>query len=278
MFEQMFADYGEPVLGGALFIGAAWLIARMLSLAINYILAHRLKLDSAIIALLSSIVSISIVVLAAIAVLEEIGVEIASLITALGIFGFAIAIGMRTTTTNFFTGVMIFILQPYKVGDYIEGERVEGVVESISLFHTVVVTDDGTYVAVPNGPMWSRSVQNFSRTRPKRVEIQLILERLNSFEAARALIDQALNTEGTAHSNIPQTIKITDVTEKTTTVLIGFWCEADRTWELRTSLSAKLRKIFVASSIGVVRIGAPRKKRPAAKSKTAVVNPGDDTL
>lgn len=271
MFEQLFADYGEPVLGGALFITAAWIFGWLLSKALKYVLAHRLKLDSAVIALLSSVVSISIVVLAAIAVLEEIGVEIASLITALGIFGFAIAIGMRTTTTNFFTGIMIFILQPYKVGEYIEGERVEGFVESISVFHTVVVTDEGTYVAIPNGQMWARSVQNFSRNRPKRVEIELTLERTSVYSEVKMLIEKTLGAGMLA--DVPPTIAITDVTEKATKIEVGFWCRADQTWELRTQISEKLRTSLSAAGIGVTRVGVPRKKRPVASRKTALPPP-----
>lgn len=271
MFEQFFTDYGEPVLGGALFIGAAWIVAWLLSKTLNYLLAHRLKLDSAVIALLSSVVSISIVVLAAIAVLEEIGVEIASLITALGIFGFAIAIGMRSTTTNFFNGVMIFILQPYKVGEYIEGERVEGFVESISVFHTVVVTDEGVYVAIPNGPMWARSVQNFSRTRPKRVEIELTLERTSAYSEVKLLIEQTLGAAMLA--DVPPTIAITDVTEKSIKIEVGFWCRADQTWELRAQISENLRRSLSAAGIGVTRVGVPKKKRPGASRKTALPPP-----
>lgn len=269
MFEEFFVAYGSDVVGGALFFGAAWVVAIVLSKTFKYVLGKRLNLDPSAVALLAHVISISIVVLAGIAVLEDIGVEISSLIAALGIFGFAIAIGMRTTTTNFFSGVMILILKPYKVGEYIDGERVEGVVESISVFHTVVVTDEGVYVAVPNGPMWSRSVRNFSRTQPKRVEIELVLERTKTFSEIRVLIEQVLASAVPSFETFPSSIQITDVTTKSIDIAVAFWCDAEKTADLRVQITGQIREVLTAAEIRVIRASSRKKKRSPPKPKSA---------
>lgn len=269
MFEEFFVAYGSDVIGGALFFAGAWVVAIVLSKTFNYVLGKRLNLDPSAVALLAHVISISIVVLAGIAVLEDLGVEIASLIAALGIFGFAIAIGMRTTTTNFFSGVMILILKPYKVGEYIDGERVEGVVESISVFHTVVVTDEGIYVAVPNGPMWSRSVRNYSRTQPKRVEIELVLERTKSFSEIRLLIEQVLAAAGPSPEPFPSSIQITDVTTKSIDITVGFWCDAEKTADLRVQITKQIREVLTGAEIRVIRASSRKKKRSPPKPKSA---------
>ena len=268
MFEEFFVSYGVPVLGGAVFFCVAWIIARWSARAIDHLLGAKSNIDRSVVTLLARVVSIAILVLAGIAVLQELGVEVASLIAALGIFGFAIAIGMRTTTTNFFTGVMVLILKPYKVGEYIEGERVEGYVESISLFHTVVVTDDGVYVAVPNGPMWARSVRNFSRTRPRRVVVELVLERAVALDMVRSVIDKVLNENTVYRKDIPPTVRVTDVTEKNLDVELGFWGESERIWDLRTGIAARLKQTLTEAGIHVIRAGPRRRKRAAAKPKS----------
>lgn len=278
MIENFFVTYGSDVLGGALFICGAWIFAWFLAKVIRYVMGKRLRLDTSAVNLLSNVISISIVVLAGIAVLEDLGVEVASLIAALGIFGFAIAIGMRTTTTNFFHGVMILILKPYKVGEYIEGERVEGLVESISVFHTVVVTDDGTYVAVPNGPMWSRSVRNFSRVRPRRVEIELVLERTKTFSEIKPLIEGILTSEGVSSDDTPPSIQITDATTKSIDIDVCFWCDAEVKADLRTHVTQLLRAVLADAGVRVIRAGARRKKRPPVKPKPPAGAPAEDEI
>jgi small-conductance mechanosensitive channel len=63
-------------------------------------------------------------------------------------------------------GIVILVLRPYQAGEYVDGERVEGIIESVSVFHTVVVTTEGVSAAIPNAAMWSRSILNLSRHRP----------------------------------------------------------------------------------------------------------------
>lgn len=276
MFEHFIVNYGPSVLGGAVFLAIAWVFAHLSAKAVGNVLLKRANLDAAVAALMARVVSISILILAGIAVLEELGVEVASLIAALGIFGFAIAIGLRTTSTNFFTGVMLFILKPYKVGDYIEGERVEGVVESMSLFHTVVVTDEGVYVAVPNGAMWARSVRNHSRPRARRVEIDMTVERAKPFSESRSVIDRVLKSEGLIFAGFPPLIQLIEASENSATIRVSFWCDAEHEWGLRAGLTNTLRDSLAAAGIIASKIGAPRKEKSKKKKKSAPAPAGDD--
>jgi len=275
VIEDYLENYGASVVGGALFLAAAWFFAIWLDRVIRHLLSRRAGLDPAIATVLARTIRISIWVLAGVAVLEELGVEVASLIAALGIFGFAIAIGLRTTATNFFTGVMLFILRPYKVGDYIDGERVEGVVESMSLFHTVLVTDDGTYVAVPNGAMWSRSVKNFSRPRPRRLDLDVAVDRARPFEAFNPVIDKALGDEAALVTEFPPLVRIVDVSEDRLIVGISAWCDVQNAWDARQRLSASLRDRLTAAGIVVHSVGAPKKAKTKKKKSSAPVDDDD---
>lgn len=275
MIETYLENYGASVVGGALFLAAAWFFAIWLDRGIRHLLIARAGVDSGMATVLARTIRISIWVLAGVAVLEELGVEVASLIAALGIFGFAIAIGLRTTANNFFTGVMLFILRPYKVGDYIDGERVEGVVESMSLFHTVLVTDDGTYVAVPNGAMWSRSVKNFSRPRPRRIEIEAVVDRAKPFEEYGTLIDKALRDEEALVAEFPPLVLIADVSEDSLTVRISAWCDVQNAWDARQRLSASLRDILTAAGVVVRSVGSPKRTKKKKKKSSVAVEEDD---
>jgi len=274
MFENYLTEYGSSVVGGALFLAVACIFAVWVDRGIRHVLIKQAKIDPAAATVLARTIRISIWVLAGVAVLEELGVEVASLIAALGIFGFAIAIGMRTTANNFFTGVMLFILKPYKVGDYIDGERVEGAVESMSLFHTVLVTADGTYVAVPNGAMWSRSVKNFSRPRPRRFEIDISVGRSSPFEELSPIIDRTLSEETALFADFAPLIRIVEVTEKELIVRAAAWCAARQSWDVGQRLTAALRDNLASAGINVHSVGLAQK--PARKKKKPATIPDDD--
>lgn len=266
--EHYFTLYTIPILGGALFFCAAWLFARWLSWLVRHVLNKSGRLDTSIVDLISRVLLVSILILAGIATLDEFGVQVSSLVAALGIFGFAIAIGMRSTTTNFFTGVMIFILKPFKVGDYIDAERVEGVVESISLFHTVVVTDDGEYASVPNGPLWARSIRNMSRQRPRKVALEIAAERGMAFSEMAAIIQKTIAAEKGISKTYPPSVYLKTVTAKSLTARVNFWCGVETAYDLRTGMTAKILEALTAAGVTVTKIGLPAREKPDAAKKT----------
>jgi small conductance mechanosensitive channel len=281
MIEAYLKSYGPSVIGGAIFLVAAWLFAIWADRALRYLLVQRLKVDPAVGAVASRTARISIIVLAVIAVLDELGVEIASLIAALGIFGFAIAIGLRTTSTNFFTGLTILVLKPYRIGEYIDGERVEGVVESISVFHTVLVSPEGVYIAVPNGAMWARSVKNFSRPRPRRLELDITLARSKPFEEFSSVIEETLRADTGLHADFPPLLRVGTVTEKELKLNVTVWCSPARVMDAKERLSASLRSALTAVGVEVLSIRTPRKPRarkPKVTEETAPPAPADTSI
>jgi len=273
MFSDFFSTYGPSVIGGALFLAAAWIIAYFADKITERLLAKGAYFNPSIVTVTARIVRYSIFILSAIVVLEELGVEVATLIAALGIFGFAIAIGLRTTSTNFFTGIMLFVLEPYKVGDFIEGERVEGVVESISLFHTVVVTKDGVYVAIPNAAMWARSVQNFSRPRPICVEIDVTVKPGQPFGELKTVVTDTLKAESLVFHDFKPLIRVTDSKIKSKTIGVAFWSDVGHEREVRKLVSDALRVNLSAAGASVIKIGAKRKLKPKKKNATPVSTP-----
>ena len=274
MLENFMAAYGYSILMGVAGLIVALILASWAGKAVRGTLSRSPYLDPTTVPLLAQTIRVAIIVLAAIVVLDEIGVDVASLIAALGIFGFAVAIGLRPTSTNFFAGIMLLILKPYRVSEYIEGERVSGVVESLHVFHTVVVTDEGTYVTVPNVAMWSRSIKNFSRPRARRMEIDLVVGRELPFTEIASGIDQIIRSEPDHESGIDPQITVVETAEDSITIRAAIWCDAELSWEVRKTLEEKLREGLTAAGVTVSKIQAPKKAAP--KRRTTRPSPPAD--
>lgn len=250
-------ELGLSVIGGVAFLLIAWVASIWVEkLAVRWFGGHS-KFEQRSISAIARGCRVAVVALSAIVLLDALGTDIASLLAALGIFGFAIAIGLRSSLTNIFTGMFIYFLRPYTVGDYVAGERVEGIVEAVSLFHTEIATPAGILVAVPNGAMWTtRSIKNFSRIRDKRVTFNLTVDRSKSFSEIwpviekTALQDPDINKERDLH------IRIDDVTADAMEMRVSVWCNAEHVWDVGTRLSAALevglKEFGIASATAAV--------------------------
>ena len=171
---------------------------------------------------------------------------------------------------------MILILKPYKIGDYIEGERVEGAIEAISVFHTVLVSPEGVYIAVPNGAMWARSVKNFSRPRPRRLELDITLARGKPYEEYSAVIDGCLRAETALYPEFPPLVRVETVSDKELKLLAAIWCDAALASDLTVRLSQDLQRALIAAGVEVVLIEATKKTRiKRAKAPAAAVDAED---
>jgi len=155
-----------------------------------------------------------------------------------------------------------------------KGERVTGLVESLHVFHTVIVTAEGTFVSVPNGAMWAKSIKNFSRARPVRVELDIVVELQLSFREIAAVIDGILRAEPNRKAGVETHITIVATKENSMTIRAADWYDAEYALKNRTSLSAKLREGITAAGATVIKIEAPKKEKP--KKKAAAASSGEN--
>jgi len=111
---------------------------------------------------LLSLVGIVLKILLWVTVISMLGVQMTSFIAMLGAAGLAVGMALSGTLQNFAGGVMLLLFRPYKVGDLIETQGHTGVVKEIQIFNTVLNTPDGKTVIVPNAPVSSNSLTNYS--------------------------------------------------------------------------------------------------------------------
>ncbi|CAG5077721.1 mechanosensitive ion channel family protein [Parvicella tangerina] len=126
--------------------------------------------EASLVPFLTNIVSISLKVLLVITAIGIMGIPTTSLAAILAAAGLAIGMALSGTLQNFAGGVMILIFKPFKVGDYIEAQGHGGTVKEIGLFITTMTALDNRTIMLPNGPLSSGSMVNFSTEENRRVD------------------------------------------------------------------------------------------------------------
>lgn len=131
------------------------------------------KLDNTIIAFLSKILKVVILIISVVIIIDEIGYNISSLITGIGLGGLVVALAAQDTASNFFGGIVIIADKPFQVGDWIESNGLEGIVSDITLRSTHIRTFKDAEIIVPNSTLANAPITNWTRMKKRKVEMTL---------------------------------------------------------------------------------------------------------
>lgn len=163
----MITFWGMRILTALAILIAGWVVGNFVS---NRIQAFK-KLDETIKCFLGGLAKYAILAIAFVAVLGQLGVQTASLLAVLGAAGLAIGLALQGTLSNVAAGVMLLILRPFNVGDYIETGSIKGTVKSLSLFATELSTVDNLHIFAPNSKVWNAEITNFNRNKQRRNDL-----------------------------------------------------------------------------------------------------------
>lgn len=177
---------------------------------------------------------------------NKVGIETTSFIAVLGSAGLAIGLSMQGSLSNFAGGVLILLIKPFVVGDYIidGGSKQEGKVSRIDLFYTHLVTNDNRMVVIPNGSLANSHLINNTAFETRRVDMKFGIAYDNDVKLAKALLEK----EARGHSLVLQEqdvdVFITDLEESQVTIALRVWVKKEDYWTVRAELIEQVKERF----------------------------------
>lgn len=174
----------------AIYLIGAWLIRMVKKLLRSFF--TKKNTEAAIVSFTMSLATALLWVLVVIIAVGALGVETTSLAALLAAGGMAIGMALSGIVQNFAGGLMILIFKPFKAGDYIEAMGYAGTVSEVNITSTKIVTVDNKVIILPNGPLQSGTVDNYSKMDYRRVDFAVGVEYGSDADAVRsALLDIA---------------------------------------------------------------------------------------
>lgn len=162
-------EYAPKLVGGIIVLVIGLWFTKLVTKGVGKSL-EKSKIDQSLIPFLRSLTNITLKVLVAITVMGMIGIQMTSFVAILGAAGLAVGMALSGTLQNFAGGVIILILKPFKIGDTIEAQGFVGTVKEISIFSTMLNTADKKLVIIPNGPLSTGALTNYSTESTRRVD------------------------------------------------------------------------------------------------------------
>ena len=186
-------DYAPKLIGAVLvFIIGSWIIKRI-TLIIKKVLMKK-QYDPSLQTFLSSLVKVSLTILLLITVIGMLGVNVTAFGALLAGAGLAIGAALNGSLGNFAGGVMMLVFKPFKIGDMIEAQGQTGVVQEQGIFNTSMLTADNKVVILPNGPLSTGTIVNYTTHGNLRVDLTMAIAPAASIEAARTSAIAAMQT------------------------------------------------------------------------------------
>ena len=202
---------------------AGWVAARWISRWVHDLIDRSHYIDDTLKPLISNFARYGILAITVVAVLTQFGVQTTSLIALLGAAGLAIGLALQGTLSNVASGVMLLILRPFRVYEKIKVGDIAGTVREIGLFRTEIVTDDGTFVSIPNATLFSGTIVNASRETTRRTHFTVEIDRSESIDAVQKNILEALAREPLVLKAPAATVEVDMLGPISTTLTVQAW-------------------------------------------------------
>lgn len=155
----------------------------------------RRQVDASLSSFLLSMVRIVLYFILVVTVIGILGIETSSFIALFASAGVAVGMALSGTLQNFAGGVLILLLKPYKVGDYIETQGYAGTVTEIQIFSTIINTYDNKSIIIPNGGLSTGTINNWSREDYRRIDWDVSVSYGNDFDTVRNAILAILDSD-----------------------------------------------------------------------------------
>ncbi|CAL8472485.1 MULTISPECIES: mechanosensitive ion channel family protein [Caballeronia] len=224
-FTAIAVTYGIDILLALLILAVGWWISNTVANAMRRALA-RTNVDATLTPVLASLAMWAIRVVAIVAALGKFGIAAASILTVLGAAGLAIGLALQGTLQNIAAGLMLLLLRPFRVGDYIEGVgTTAGTVNEIGLFTTRLTKADGIVMFVPNSLIWANAITNYSANDRRRVVINFQAQHGLKVEHVLAELRSLMSEDSRIVQDGPSApwVAVTDYTDTGVKYNLGAW-------------------------------------------------------
>lgn len=242
--------YGWKVVGAIVI----FLIGRlMISVIVRFLkrILKRSKTDETLTKFVASLVKMALLAILFIVVLNQLGIETTSFIAILGAAGLAIGFALQGSLSNFASGVMLIIFRPFKAKDFVEAGGTMGIVESIGVFNTVMLTPDNKRIIVPNSGVTAGNIVNYSAEETRRVDLVFGIGYGDDLRKAKSILQKIVAGDDRILPEPAPVIAVSELADSSVNFVVRPWVKSGDYWAVLWDLTEKVKLTFDAEGITI---------------------------
>ncbi len=247
--KQLVFDFGPKLIIAGLILWIGFKVIGFLLRKLKKGFEKR-NLDPSLRPFIISLISIALKVLLILTVVGYLGVEMTQFTAIIASCGVAIGLALSGTLQNVAGGVVLLVLRPFKVGDYIAAQGYEGTVKSILIFHTTLITPDNKVITLPNGALSSGSMINYTNMETRRVNVAfelaygVDLDKISNDIISIAAKDKRILVE----NNIAV---IPSISKTSVSLDLRFWTKTEDYWDVLADMNKNVYSYLVKENIAL---------------------------
>jgi len=209
------------------------------------------EVDKTLETFVSNLMRMVLMVIVAIAAISQLGIETTSFIAIFGAAGLAVGLALQGSLSNFAAGVLIVLFRPYRVGDFIEGAGIAGVVEQVQILTTVLRTGDNKRIIVPNGQIMDSIITNYSANETRRVDMVVGVSYNDDLDKVRGVLEELIKADERILNDPACTIAVSELADSSVNFVVRPWVNTPDYWAVMFDMTEAIKKRFDKEGISI---------------------------
>lgn len=211
------------------------------------------NVDSSAIRFLTSLVKAVLYFFLIVTLAMQLGLKEASVIAALGSMGVGLGLALQGGMANLAGGVLILLLKPFKLGDYIieNSSKLEGTVKKIDMFYTTLSTVDNQVVIIPNSQLTNQSIVNVTAQDKRKLDMRVSISYDDDIRKAKQIIEGLLLAEERILSEEGMDVFVHELGDSAVVLGLRGWTKTDQYWKVRWKLNEDIKMAFDEAGITI---------------------------
>ena len=201
--------------------------------------ADRKEIDEGVKQFIHAFIKGALYVLLIFIILTLFGVTTASVVAVLGSAGLTLGLALQGSLSNFAGGVMILLMKPFKVGDYVieDTNKNEGTVEEISLFYTI----DNKSIVIPNGTLANNSMTNVTAAEKRRLDLTVGISYQADIRQAKEVLNQVILNEPACLLEEETKVFVSELADSCVIMGIRIWVKTEDYWDAKWRMNENIK-------------------------------------
>ncbi len=213
----------------------------------------RSKVEAGVVTFLCSLVKYSLYFVLAMIILAQFGVTTSSVVAVLGSAGLTLGLALQGSLSNFAGGVLILLLKPFVVGDYIIDGATgqEGTVSSITIFYTKLLTVDNRMILIPNGTLSNSSITNVTHMEKRRIDLLIGVSYEANLAKTKQVLSDVVKSEEKVLPGEPVEIYVSELADSSVQMGVRAWVKTEDYWPIRWKMTEDIKNALDANGISI---------------------------
>ncbi|MEO1052500.1 MAG: mechanosensitive ion channel domain-containing protein [Bacteroidota bacterium] len=221
--------YGLPLLLAVITLIVGLMIIKVIVKGFSKVMNKR-NVDASLQPFLKSLVSTVLKLMLVISIAQMVGIEMTSFVAVLGAAGLAIGLALSGTLQNFAGGVMILLFKPFKAGDIIDAQGYTGSVKEIQIFNTILKTPDNKTIIIPNGPLSTGAMTNYSTEPQRRVDFTFGIGYGDDIQKAKDVLKGIIDSDERILKDPEPFIALSELADSSVNFVVRVWVNSADYW------------------------------------------------